>query len=89
MYRSRLNPLSPNWFGRGVSDRVNCCGRTADDIQLSHKQAIVTALGRATGSIPVSRTSVCAGKSLYLDSLRKAPRRYQDNWLGCPTIRSP
>jgi S-adenosylhomocysteine hydrolase len=67
MYRSCLNPLSSTVFGRGVSDRVNYCGRIADDIQLSHKPAIVTALGRATGSIPVSRTSVYAGQWLFLE----------------------
>jgi hypothetical protein len=65
MYRSCLNPLSSNVFGRGVSDRVNYCGRIADDIQLSHKPAIVTVLDRATGSIPLSRTSVYAGQWLF------------------------
>ena len=38
-------------------------------------------------SIPVPRTSVFAGQSMYLDSLRKTPRRYQDNWAGWPTPR--
>jgi hypothetical protein len=32
-----------------------------------------------TGSIPVSRTSVYAGQSMYLDSLSKTPRQSQDN----------
>ena len=31
------------------------------------------------GSIPVSRTSITAAQSRYLDSLRKTSRRFQDN----------
>jgi hypothetical protein len=31
---------------------------------------------------PVPRTCICAAQNMYLDSLHKAPRRYQDNGAG-------
>jgi hypothetical protein len=35
-----------------------------------------------TGSIPVSRTIVYAGQTVYLALLSKSSGRYQDDWVG-------
>ena len=64
-------------------------------VSTSHHCAISSAGERfpdteeVTGSIPVSRTSIIAGQSLYLDSLYKSRLRYQDDWAGCRPQESP
>jgi hypothetical protein len=45
-------------------------------------ESVLAVWQAVTDSIPVPRTTVCAGQSMYLDSLHKMPRRYQDNGAG-------
>jgi hypothetical protein len=55
--------------------------------------AQTNSLGRRYAAAPItdwfnpSTACICAAQNMYLDSLHKAPGRYQDNGAGWPTHR--